>query len=288
MNRIASLVRTVTTGLVLSLFAASVLDAEPAKAPKIKLDTLKPGKVQLDPRLGYILVRVGPKSTPTDRPIAVAFARIDEKTDRWFLFANPKDMLPDFWRTMVVGVNTGRSFADVDGHGTYLVSAFPGRWVIGGVGTTCFPLGTYSFDVKQGEVVDIGTLLTAREDGKSSAPQLKDAKLSQDLVDFGVAMNIVMSNTFYVLPAMDEPALPTEMASMPRHKVELNADFRYGNLCADMINRAASLPPLGHQPPMTVAQAVEAIGTINPADIVERKAKRLKAEATKAAAAASH
>ena len=43
----------------------------PVKVPKIKLEPLKPGKIKLDPRLGYILVRMGP-SNANDKPVIIA------------------------------------------------------------------------------------------------------------------------------------------------------------------------------------------------------------------------
>lgn len=258
----------------------------PAKPAKIKLDTLKPGKLKLDSRLGYILVRIGPRKTPTDHPMPVAFIRIDEKTGTFFTFDKPEDTPADFWRTAAVAVNTSRSFGDSQGSGVYLVGAYPGRWVIGNVGTTCLSMGTYAFDVKQGEITDIGTLLTAREDGQSPAPELKGASLSADLASFGVMMNIVMSNALFARPASDVPALPAELQGMPRHHDELEPDFRFANTCTDLVNRAASLPPIGHQPPMTADEAVAAIAKINPAWRLEAKKKREESAAAKAALAA--
>lgn len=276
------------TGTSLALLAAGAAGAEPAKPPKpakIKLDTLKPDKVVIDPRLGYILVRVGPQDKPTDKPTPVAFLRIDENTGKNFTFADPKDIPPDFWRTLSVAVNTGRSFGQSEGAGVYLVGLYPGRWVINNVGTTCLTLGTYTFEVKQGEVTDIGTLLTAREDGSSTAPELKEAKLSTDLVEFGTLMNIVMSDALYVKPASDEPALPPLLAAMPRYKADLTPDFRSDNLCMGIINRAASLPTLGHQSPITAEQAAEAINRINPPALVEAARKKREKEAAARAAA---
>lgn len=259
------------TGIALkSLCALSLLAApaasQAAKAPKvkkIKLDTMKPGKIVLDPRLGYILVRMGPKDDVKDRPLPVALVRIDPATGTFFT-PEAADAMPDFWRTQAVGVNTGRSFGDKDGVGVYVVSAYPGRWVVNNVGPTCLSLGTYAFDVKQGEITDVGTFLTAREDGESSAPELAGAKLSQDLIDFGVAVNIVMSEALAVKPAPNGATAPAPFASLPLTRAELAPDFRFENRCAHLISRAASLPPLGHQPPMTRDEAATAIAAMNP------------------------
>lgn len=276
--------------LALAPFAAMPAQAQsaPAKVQKIKLDTLKPGKLKLDPRLGYILVRIGPKTSATDNPMSVGFSRFDAQTGKPVIGGDVQGLSADFWRTVAVGVNTGRSFGTTaDGAGIYLVSAYPGRWVISSVGasvygSTCLSMGTYAFDVKQGEISDIGTLLTGREDGQSPAAQLKGAKLSDDLVQFGTLMNIVMTNALYAMPASDDPALPPEMAAMPRSRVTLEPDVRMGNICNDMPNRALSLPPIGHQPPLTAEQARARIDEINPDELVERVAKRKAAEAARA------
>lgn len=275
---------------VLSL-ALAVLSSQPAysaekakKVPKIKLDTLKPGKIKLDDRLGYVLVRLGPKAADKNPALTVGFQRIDAESNKPFNFATIDDIPKDFWRTAGVGINVGRSFGNVDGTGIYYVGFYPGRWVIGGVGQTCMSLGSYSFEVKQGEVTDIGTLLVARENGEAGVPELKDAKLSQDLAEFGTMMNIVMSDALYVKPASDTPALPVELKAMPVVKATLTPDYRAENTCSSLINRAASLPSLGHQPPMTRDEAVAALSKLNLPERVE--AARKRAEKAKAAAAA--
>lgn len=268
---------------MLPLPEAKAATAKAAKVQKIKLDTLKPGKIKLDPRLGYVLLRLGPKPVGKNPSVSVGFSRIDPATNAFFDFKTPDDVPPDFWRTGSVAVNVGRSFGDVDGTGVYLVGFYPGRWIIGNVGSTCLSLGSYAFDVKQGEVTDIGTLLAARENGEAAAPELKDAKLSPDLVEFGTMMNIVMSEALYVKPASSTPALPKELSAMPVTKASLIPDHRFDNSCMNLINRASSLPPLENRPPMTREEAIAALAKMNPPERVE--AARKRAEKAKAAAA---
>ncbi len=284
------MIRALKIALVASL-ALSAMASSPSfaaekakKEPKIKLDTLKPGKIKLDPRLGYVLVRLGPKESGKNPALSVGFNRIDPATNKPFDFSTIDDIPKDFWRTAGVAINVGRSFGDADGAGVYYVGFYPGRWVINGVGSTCLSLGTYAFDVKAGEITDIGTLLVARENGETTVPELKDAKLSQDLVEFGTLMNIVMSEALYVKSGAATPTLPAELKAWPVAKATLTPDHRSDNVCATLINRVASLPPLGHQPPMTRDEAVAALAKINPPEKVE--AARKKAEREKAAAAA--
>jgi hypothetical protein len=237
--------------------------AKETKAKKIKLESLKPGKVQLDSRLGYVIVRVGPKTPAKSDVTPFGMMRIDSETQT-LIPTSAYQVDKNLYRTVSVGLNPGRSFADSNGLGTYIMSVYPGRWVISAVGSTCMSLGTYSFDAKAGEIVDLGILVTGRENGESNAPELSQAKLSQDLIDFGVAVNIVMSETIAIRPAADSPIVPKEFSALPMRKAELQADYRFDNSCAMLINRAASLPAIGHQPPMTQDQAKEAIKAINP------------------------
>jgi hypothetical protein len=283
------MIRSLKTAFALSL-ALAALSSQPAfsaekakKVPKIKLDTLKPGKIKLDDRLGYVLVRLGPKAADKNPALTVGFQRIDAETNKPFNFTTIDDIPKDFWRTAGVGINVGRSFGNVDGAGIYYVGFHPGRWAIGGVGGTCMSLGSYTFDVKAGEVTDIGTLLVARENGEAGVAELKDAKLSQDLAEFGTLMNIVMSEALYVKPASDTPTLPAELKAKPLVKATMTPDYRAENTCMSLINRAASLPALGHQPPMTRDEAVAALAKLNPPERVEAARKR----AEKAAAAAA-
>lgn len=274
-------ISAVALGLAASAIAPASAAPAPAKPAKIKLDTLKPGKVKVDPRLGYILVRMGPRATSKDNPLPIGFMRVSPETQLPFAEDDPETKAPNYSQTLGVGVNTARSFGDSDGAGVYLVAAYPGRWIISGVGNTCLSMGTYAFDVKQGEISDIGLMLTGREDGNSIAPEIRAAKLSDDLVEFGTLVNVVMTSALFARPASDDPAVPPELSAMPRSHVKLTPDVMLPNLCMDMVGRAASLPPLGHRPPMTEEEAAKAIDEINPDELAERVAK---ARAAKAAA----
>lgn len=249
-----------SAGIALAALGA---DCAPAFAKvkaqeKVQLDTLKPNKIVLDARLGYILVRLGPKKSPSEKPLPVAFRRISETNGPSYISGDAEVL-----RTTAVAVNSGRSFGDMNESGVYVLSAYPGRWIINNVGETCFSLGTYGFDVKAGEVVDIGTILTGLENGKSSAPEIRAVALSPDLAGFGVLTNIVMSGAAFVKPAKEDPVLPTELQNLPRRKAELASDVRFSNTCRNLINRVASLTPLPHQPPMSVQEAAETIKKIN-------------------------
>jgi hypothetical protein len=241
----------------------SAMAATSAKVQKIKLETIKPGKVQLDSRLGYVIVRLGPKSIGKGDAIPFGMMRLDSATQKGF-DAEAYKADKELWRTVAVGVNAGRSFSEGDGLGTYVVAMYPGHWVISGVGQTCLSMGSYAFDVKAGELTDIGAFVTGRENGKSGAPELATSVLSPDLVSFGVAINIVMSENLAIRPVTNGPVVPTEFSALPLRKADLQADFRFDNSCFALVNRAASLPPIGHQPPLTKEAAAARIKELNP------------------------
>lgn len=231
--------------------AAFIAPAHPqtAKPTPIKLETLKKGPIMLDPQYAYILVRIGPKADAKDRPVAVTFSRLSDQTGTNF---TPEDYKADktLLRTVVVAVNTGRSFADQNQQGAYVIKAWPGTWFLSNTATTSFALGTYKFTIKAGEVTDIGTVLVGREDGKSASPEISATKLSQDLVDFGVALNIVMTDAIFVKSPVEGVFVPSELAGVPIVKAVLQPDYQTNATGGFLLNRAASLPPLGHQPPL--------------------------------------
>src|SRR3989344_6006175 len=91
---------------------------KPAKVPKIKLEPLKPGKIKLDPRLGYILVRMVP-SNASEKHTLVGFVRFNTATGKPFKPGDEKAAVPNFYRTVLVVVNAGLSFGEVDGQSVY-------------------------------------------------------------------------------------------------------------------------------------------------------------------------
>jgi hypothetical protein len=244
------MIRRSATALALSLalLLPTAVQARSSKPPKP--ETLKKGPVSLNPAIGYVLVRLGPKAPTSAKPDPISLSQADPTSGRPYTkaqYAADKYLA----RTSVALVVPGRSFLDAAGVGVHIVSVYPGRWYIASGGQTCFSLGTYAFDVKPGEITDIGTVLIGKEDGRSPVPEIAKASLSQDLVQFGVLMNIVMSHTFTIRPAIDGDPVPEEVKSLPIKRATLIEDYRFDNSCQTLVSRAASLPPLGHQPPIS-------------------------------------
>lgn len=223
--------------------AAACLAAPAAQAA----NPLKPAKFVYNQAMGYILVRVGPTGSDDKAP-PVYFARLDEtgKKTVWSWggrLINDKKVLD---AAMVWG---GDHFGSEGDTSLYLVPVNPGRWVVGGAGNTTLSLGSYGFDVAPGEITYVGTVLTGREDGKSKIPEIQSAKLSQDLVEFGTLMNIVMSEAVLVKPAGEGETLPAAITAHKVTRATLTPDVRFNNFLGSLVNRAYGLPPMGHADP---------------------------------------
>ena len=239
--------------LPLALTAAAALALAPqvaSAAPKpAKPETLKKGPIAINPAMGYVLVRLGPKAPEGGKPDAISLTQADAATGRPYAkakFAADKYLA----RTASALVQPGRSFLDAAGAGTHIVMLYPGRWFVAAAGNTCMSMGSYAFDVKPGEITDIGTVMVGREDGKSPVPEIAKNKLSQDLVEFGTLMNIVMSHSLTMRAAVDGDPIPDEAKALPIRRAALIEDYRFDNSCQSLIGRAASLPPIERQPPL--------------------------------------
>ena len=235
--------RILTRALLPVLAGAACLAGAPAEAA----NPLKPEKFVFEAAKGYILVRVGPAGDDGKAP-PVYFARLadDGKATVWSWGGRAINSKKELDAAMVWG---GDHFGSADNTSLYLVPVNPGRWVVGGAGNTVLSLGSWGFDVKPGEITYVGTVLTDRENGKSKVPELASAKLSQDLVEFGTLMNIVMSDAVLVKPAAEGETLPAAIAAHKVTRAALTPDVRFNNFLGALVNRGVGLPALGHQEP---------------------------------------
>lgn len=64
----------------------------------------------------------------------------------------------------------------------YLIKVTPGRYVLGGTERTCFCWGSLQFDVKPGVITDLGNIYIAPEDGTSYWEDLRELRVSNDLL----------------------------------------------------------------------------------------------------------
>lgn len=225
----------------LAALAASLMLGSPALAFK----RLKTGPVVIDPALGYVLVRIGPTRGDKGKAQNLWIWRYDpERGEIRTLGKKDPSRIPK-------GEDAGAYFGDrpfmINDEGSvFITSVTPGEWVIHGTETTCLCLGSYAFTVKAGEITDLGTVLIARENGKSDVPALAEQTLAEDLLDRGFVVNDVVQ----VRPAADGDSLPPEVASLPIVRAQLTEDVRFPNRGPTrylfpgglLINRALGLP----------------------------------------------
>ncbi|WP_157216760.1 hypothetical protein [Flavisphingomonas formosensis] len=212
---------------------------------------LKSKELVFDKAKGYILVRLGPAVGSTGSAAVVGFTRLDPYTGKIMGDGVLNGLSSKEYNAAAAG---GGNLLSTDGKTSlYLIPVNPGRWIITGTGVTVYSLGTYGFDVKAGETVDIGTILTGREDGKSAIPEIAAAKLSEDLVHFGTLMNIVMTDALLLRPPGDADPIPAELAAFNVRKAELIPDIRFDNVYHSLVGRVLGLPPMQHNPPLAAA-----------------------------------
>lgn len=235
MNILARSATALAVTVALALFGSAGADA--AKQ-------LKKRPIQMDPALGYVLVRIGPTISERGRAPNLYLWRFDRARSemRTTRRADPARVPRGEDSQAVLGA---RPFLAGE-VGVFIASLTPGDWVIHGTETTCFCLGSYSFTVRPGEITDLGTVLLGREDGMSPVPELREQRLSGDLLD----RDFVITDAMLVRPAADGDPLPPEVAGLTVTRAELTPDVRFPNRGPArllypgglLINRASGLP----------------------------------------------
>jgi hypothetical protein len=213
--------KTLFRTLALATAASAALAlAVPADASR----PVRPGAVQIDPQLGYVLVRIGPTQNQRGRAANLYLWRFDP--DRSEIRTNQRRDPARVPRGEDVSAVLGRRpFMSAGETGVFLSSLTPGQYVIHGTDTTCFCLGTYSFTVRPGEVTDIGTVLIGPENGRAEAEALRQYSLSPDILDRRYAVNDVM----IVRAAADGDVVPPQLAGLTVTRAELTPDVRFPN-----------------------------------------------------------
>ncbi|HEX8384343.1 MAG TPA: hypothetical protein VF592_13340 [Sphingomonas sp.] len=207
------------------LLAALLVAAVPLAAPVHAAKRIKPGPVSLDPKLGYVLVRLGPTQGKKGKAAEVHLWRYDVARGD-IRFAKKKDPNP-VPKGEDASVAIGdRPFAPGLDNSSFLVSLTPGDWVIHGTATTCFCLGSYRFAVRPGEITDIGTVLTARDDGSATDATLNRHPVSADITS---ERGYLVNDQMLVRAATEADRVPAELAGKPLTRAALVPDARFLN-----------------------------------------------------------
>jgi hypothetical protein len=221
--------------LALALLAAAL--AVPAAAPAPAAETLKAAPAALDPKLAYLLVRLGKRDEKVWN--LISFYRYDPKAEdlrgKGRAKANPVAKTED--KAAVVGP---KPFLAEDGNiRTYLVAVTPGRWVIASSPTTSYSLGSYQFDAKAGEVTDLGTIYMGPENGSSIWPKLAGIHSAPDIEKRAYTV----ADAMLVEPATSATPVPASLVALPRKPAGFLPAPRFGNHSGQMINAVLPLQP---------------------------------------------
>jgi hypothetical protein len=219
--------------LALALLAAAL--AVPAAAPAPAAETLKVAPAALDPKLAYLLVRMGKRDDKVWN--LVSFYRYDPEAQdlrgKGRAKANPVPKAED--KAAVVGP---KPFLAEEGDiRTYLIALTPGRWVIASSPTTSYSLGSYQFDAKAGEITDLGTLYMGAENGSSIWPRLAGIHSAPDIEKHAYAV----ADALLAEPATAATPVPAGLAALPRNPANFLPAPRFGNHSGQMINAVLPL-----------------------------------------------
>ena len=229
--------RRASRRLLLAALVAAL--AIPAAAPAPAAEVLKLAPAALDPKLAYLLVRLGKRDEKVWN--LVSFHRYDAKAEdlrgKGRAKANPVAKGED-----KAAVVAAKPFLAEDGNiRTYLVVVTPGRWVVASSPTTTYSLGSYRFDAKAGEITDLGTLYMGAENGSSIWPKLAGLRSAPDIEKRAYTV----ADALLIEPVSPATAVPAALSALPRQPAAWKRAPRFGNHSGQMINAAIPLEGAG-------------------------------------------
>lgn len=141
----------------------------------------------------------------------------------------------------LVRLDSGRVFARDGKTRTYVVEVPAGEYTIFGAGIdgftsgTCMCMGSVRFEAKAGEVTDLGSVLVAAEDGKTSIPELAPYEAPEYIRR--KTWTMIMS----VRPPSPGDSVPANLSGLPIAPVDYRAADKFPNFQGMIVNR---MPPI--------------------------------------------
>lgn len=193
---------------------------------------LKTVPAALDPKQGYVLVRLGERAP--DVWNILTLAAYDPVTEDLRGKGRAKANAVAKGADSMVAIGPKAHIDERDHVRTYLAALTPGRYVIQGGPTTCLCLGSYQFDVTPGRITDLGTIQIGPENGSSPWGRLKPLRSSTDIEERGYTV----ADAVAVEPAGDGATVPVALASMNRVPAAYLPAAHFGNHSGQLLNRA--------------------------------------------------
>jgi hypothetical protein len=185
---------------------------------------------KINPNNSYVIVRIMGGE-------GIDLARYDPKTMRtfWSSVASSRNDLD----MAFVGGKYNIGLEGVNGAKTFIIQVAPGSWLVSGWTFYSFSMGTYGFEVKPGEVTDIGTIIVTHS--------------NDDVTE----ANAATADTLLLVEPSAADTLPAELAKLNVHKASIVKDIRFGNIHHYLFSRALGLPPLEHIKPGTLPPSAD-------------------------------
>lgn len=215
------------TGMMRVAFAAGLLALAPTAGAKIKTaDQMKADKA-------YLLVQVEPvefQMMGNNRLVTgVIFAPYDPQTKqaREGVLARQDPVAKDGKRRL------------------YLLEIDPGTWVIAGTGgsdsqmgsaDTSFSLGSYHFDARAGELVDLGVFVPQREESDNPDTKMNTGNVL-GMAFFGARVEAVPNRLTIRPRGTDDIAVPVWLAARPLVQPAFVYGGTFGNNLGGLVNR---------------------------------------------------
>jgi hypothetical protein len=231
------------------LFAVTLLFAAASGADK---PFTKGQAVTLKPDSGYVLVRTTGQAGGMLRgtfqfsPLLIRVLT-PEELDAAKAVA---DANPDDWKEKVapnvVEPLADRPYAEAGDEMTLLMPLKPGIYVLGGMAATNWAMksegvitsslcmGTVKFEVKPGVIVDLGTIVSARDDLQTDIPELKSIVVGKMMGFSTLVYDVALRPGVGAVPEKlkDLPIVPADYSAVPP----------YPNYFGGPVNRIAPVP----------------------------------------------
>jgi len=129
------------------------------------------------------------------------------------------------------------SYRDTANDRTYLAAIKPGTYLLAGVEfATSLCMGTVRFEAKAGTITDLGTILTAKDDGPTDIPELAGHVRGEDL-------NVTPTPLVMGLrPYAAGMEIPQTLSDLPHAAADYHAVGRFPNYFGTPIDRLAPVP----------------------------------------------
>ena len=215
------------TGMTRAALAAAILVLAPAVEAKIK------SAEQMKADKAYLLVQIEPvefQMMGNNRLVTgVSFAPYDPQTKqtRETLLARKDPVAKDGKRRL------------------YLLEIDPGTWVIAGTGgsdsqmgsaDTSFSLGSYHFDARAGELVDLGVFVPQREESDNPDTKMNTGNVL-GMALFGARVEPVPNKLTIRPRGTDDIAIPAWLSARPLVQPAFVYGGTFGNDLGGLVNR---------------------------------------------------